>query len=89
MRHPNYVGIWVALVVLFAGSVASAFLGARTLATALVFSIAVVKALLVISYYMHLRFEPRWLVVVMLCALTCVVVLFFGLIPDIVHVYGG
>lgn len=87
--HPNYVAIWVVLLLLFGASVGAAHLGATRTATLLIFGIAVAKALLVIAYYMHLRFEPRWIVVLMLGALACAVVLFFGLIPDIAYVYGG
>ncbi|UCE03325.1 MAG: cytochrome C oxidase subunit IV family protein [Candidatus Latescibacterota bacterium] len=87
--HPNYVGIWVILLALFGASVGAAYLGATRTATLLIFGIAITKALLVISYYMHLRFEPRWIVILMLGALACATVLFFGLIPDIVYVYGG
>jgi cytochrome c oxidase subunit 4 len=87
--HPNYVAIWVVLLALFGASTGAAYLGATRTATIVIFGIAVAKALLVISYYMHLRFEPRWIVVLMLSALACAIVLFFGLIPDIVFVYGG
>jgi len=87
--HPNYVAIWFALLALFGVSVGAAYLGATRTATVLIFAIAVAKALLVVSYYMHLKFEPRWIVWLMLGALTCAAVLFWGLMPDIAYVYGG
>lgn len=91
-RHhndPPYVAIWLALVVLLVASLGAGALGAKRTAVTLIFVLAAVKAFLVISYYMHLKFEPRWPRVLMLSALVLMVVLFFGLMPDIRYVYGG
>lgn len=88
-RHPNYVAIWGVLVVLLGLSVGVGRLGHTVLATVLIFLVAAMKASLVAAYYMHLRFEPRWLTIVMACAVAYMVVLFAGLFPDIVRVYGG
>ncbi len=88
-RHPRYLAIWVALVTLLAVSVVAGFSGNRMLAAAAVFLIAAVKAGLVISYYMGLRFEPRWITVIIGGAFLCIFVLFVGLFFDIVRVYGG
>jgi cytochrome c oxidase subunit 4 len=85
----NYVAIWFVLLVLFAVSVAAAYLGASRTSMVLVFTVAAAKALLVLSYYMHLRFEPRWIVVLLLGAFSCGAILFFGLIPDIARIHGG
>ena len=87
-RHPPYVKIWVALVILLIGSLGAASVGAKRTAVSLIFGLAAIKAFLVISYYMHLRFEPRWLRVLLPCVVGLIVVLFVALIPDIVHVYG-
>ncbi len=87
--QPNYVAIWIALLVLLGVSVAAGYAGQKALATALVFGIAAVKAILVIGYYMHLRFEPRWVLMALVSALLLIGALFIGLYPDIVRVYGG
>jgi cytochrome c oxidase subunit 4 len=81
--HPNYVLIWVWLVVLLgAGLAASMLPGGRTLAIALIFVTAAVKALLVALNYMHLRFEP-WLIYAMaLVPLLFVSILVVALVPD-------
>ncbi len=84
----NYVAIWIALVALLGGSVALAVLKQRQLAATLILALATLKAFLVLSYYMHLRFEPRFIALTILAALLCLAILFFGLSPDIVHVYG-
>lgn len=46
------------------------------------------KAFLVIAYYMHLKFEPRFIAITIIAGVLCMAILFFGLVPDIVHVYG-
>lgn len=87
-KHPNYVGIWIALVVLFVLSVGAGFLGETRIAITGIFALAIIKAFLVISYYMHLRFEARWMRILMLSVLVLVGILFVGLVPDILYVYG-
>ena len=87
-RQPNYVAIWVVLVAALFGSVGLSLLQYRRLAATLIFALAVVKAFLVIAYYMHLKFEPRFVAVVVISGFLALTVLFLGLAPDIVHVYG-
>jgi caa(3)-type oxidase subunit IV len=84
----GYVSIWVVLVLLLLVSVAAGSLGHRLLATGLIFGIAIVKAGLVVAQYMHLRLEPKWVAVMMGGAVFLMLVLFAGLYPDIVRVYG-
>lgn len=87
-RHVNYVAIWAVLVAALFVSLGLALLQQRQLAGTLILALATVKAFLVISYYMHLKFEPRFIVITIIAGLLCMTILFFGLIPDIVHVYG-
>jgi cytochrome c oxidase subunit 4 len=64
-KHPNYVLIWVYLAVLTAVEVGIAFIShlpQAVIIPALVF-LAVWKALLVALYFMHLKFEPRTLLI--------------------------
>lgn len=87
-RHVNYVAIWIILVAALFASLGLALLQQRQLAASLILALATVKAFLVLSYYMHLKFEPRFIVITITAGLLCMVILFFGLVPDIVHVYG-
>ena len=59
-----YLAVFAALLVLTATTVAVAFVDLGPLNTPAALVIAVVKALLVIVYFMHLRWSPRltWLV---------------------------
>lgn len=84
-----YIKLWYILVGALVVSLVLAAFEHHRLAAALIFAIAIVKAAIVAMYYMHLRFEPRYVVVVVLSGLVCLAVLFTGLLLDIVHVYGG
>jgi caa(3)-type oxidase subunit IV len=66
-----------------------ALLEHHMLAASLIFAVAIVKAALVAGYYMHLKFEPRYVVLVVVAGIATLFILFGGLVLDIVHVYGG
>lgn len=83
-----YIKIWVALLVMLGISIAIADVGHPILATTLIFGIAIVKALLVVAFYMGLALEARYIVWVMISGLALMIILFFGLVPDIVYIYG-
>jgi caa(3)-type oxidase subunit IV len=90
--HPSdrsYVVIWAILLAALGGSLALGMLGHVTAAIVAIFAVAVVKAALVLFRFMHLRDEPRWVRRIVWGALAVVVVLWVGLVPDIVLVYGG
>jgi caa(3)-type oxidase subunit IV len=82
--HPNYVGVWAALVALLGASLAIGWLGGRRLAVALVFGLATVKALLVLGNFMHLRWEPKLVWGIAGFGVLCLLFLYFGVRPDIV-----
>lgn len=82
--HPNYVGIWGILVTALLVSVLMGYMNLPVLTGVLIFSVAIFKAYLVISYYMHLKWEPFFVVVIVVAGLACLYFLFFGLVPDIV-----
>jgi caa(3)-type oxidase subunit IV len=88
-REPPYVAIWAVLIAALLVSLVLASLHHPGVAAALIFTIAAVKAYLVLAYYMHLKFEPRFIVLIVVGGIVCMAILFFGLTPDIVHVYGG
>jgi caa(3)-type oxidase subunit IV len=85
----GYNTVFALLVGAFAASVVIAQAMAGSVAVFLIFSIAVVKAWLVLNYFVHLRAEPRWVKVLVLGVLTLLAILYVGLVPDIVWVYGG
>jgi cytochrome c oxidase subunit 4 len=83
-RHPPYVLIWAVLVAALLVSLFIGYMSLPVVTMVLIFSIAVVKAYLVASYYMHLKWEPFFVAVVVATGLVCLYFLFFGLVPDIV-----
>lgn len=87
-QHPNYVAIWGILVAALLVSILMGHLEVPVVAAVLIFSIAVAKAYLVLAYYMHLKFEPLYVAVIVGTGLLCLYFLFFGLVPDIVFASG-
>ncbi|HET9250865.1 MAG TPA: cytochrome C oxidase subunit IV family protein [Candidatus Eisenbacteria bacterium] len=83
-----YARIYWILVGALVVSLLFAFLEHHLLAASLIFAVAIVKAALVAGYYMHLKFEPRYVVLVVVAGIACLFILFGGLLLDIVHVYG-
>lgn len=88
-RHPNYVAIWGVLMGALLLSLGLAYLEHAFLAALMIFLIAIVKAFLVVAYYMHLKFEPGHVIAIVIAGILALVILFLGLVPDIVQVYGG
>ncbi|MBP6669262.1 MAG: cytochrome C oxidase subunit IV family protein [Gemmatimonadales bacterium] len=84
--HPNYFRVWLALVALFAVSLLFGLLGNHRLAVSLIFALAVVKAILVVGNFMHLRWEPRLLWVAAGFGFLVLGFFYFGVYPDIVPV---
>jgi caa(3)-type oxidase subunit IV len=82
--HPNYVLIWGILVSALVVSLFLGYMDLPVVAMVLIFTIAIAKAWLVVSYYMHLRYEPFFVVAIVATGLACLYVLFIGLVPDIV-----
>lgn len=83
--HPNYVSIWVALVVLMGAGVLVSYVPLGKAAVIfLIFLVATVKALLVALYYMHLRFERGIICAMALVPVVLVVILTVLLFPDFV-----
>jgi cytochrome c oxidase subunit IV len=67
-KAPNYMLVWVVLLVLTVAEVGVAFFSAmpKWLLILLLMILALWKALLVALYYMHLKFEPKklWVITV-------------------------
>jgi cytochrome c oxidase subunit 4 len=84
-KHPNYVALWGILVAALLVSLLLGEMKIPVLAVVLIFTVAVAKAYLVAAYYMHLRYEPLFIVIILLAGLVTLYVLFFGLVPDVVY----
>ncbi len=82
-RH--YLIIWGCLLALVIVSVAAASLMPKLQAMMLVFSIAIIKALLVARNYMHVKNEKAIIYAIALVPLAMILILFLGLFPDFVY----
>ena len=83
-KHPNYIAIWIYLAVLTGVELVVAmlhFLPRQWLIGALVF-LAIWKALLVALYFMHLKFEPKRLVVMILAPLPLAVIMVMFILQE-------
>ena len=55
----EYLGVYIALMVLLIVTVGASFIDLGRINTALALTIAVVKALLIVLIFMHVRYQPR------------------------------
>lgn len=76
-KHPNYIAVWAVLFVLTVVEVGVAMLShiPRHLLILALLGLAIWKAVLVAMYFMHLKFEPRRLLIVVLAPLPLAVIL--------------
>jgi caa(3)-type oxidase subunit IV len=81
--HPPYVKIWAILVVLLIASVVGPMIGIPWLTLVTAFGIAVVKALMVAAWFMHLNIEKTFVKYLLLLILALVVVFWAGVYPDV------
>lgn len=79
-----YFLIWVYLVILALASVASSIILPRGVSEVAIYLLAAVKAVLVALYFMHLRVERIFIHSLSVVPLLLVLILFLGLVPDIV-----
>lgn len=88
--HPPsfYVKIWGILTVLFAISVAGPMLGIKLVTILTAFGIAIVKAYLVAKNFMHVNIEGRWVAYLLIGMVAFMVVLFWGVAPDVMEHQG-
>jgi len=79
-KAPNYVAVWAGLAILTMVELGVVYLGLprRLTIVSLVF-LALWKALLVALYFMHLKFEPKRLLYVVLAPLPLAVILVVGI----------
>jgi len=87
--HVNYFGVFIALCICTALSVAFDLITLpKTLVVVAVLAVAVAKALFVMTYFMHLKFEGNWKFVILLPTAILGVGLMIALAPDMaMHYY--
>lgn len=82
--YKDYVMVFVGLAVLTTITVALSYSGlGEGLRTFLAFTIAVVKTLLVASIFMHLRFEPRFILLFAVTPVALAILFILAIAPDI------
>lgn len=83
-KHPPYVGIYFILLVLTAASILVSLVVHREAAPPFVFTLSTVKAALIALFYMHLKYEGRYVIALALIPLIVFAVVLFALMPDII-----
>ena len=81
----RYLIVWYWLMALVVVSVAAALLLPKLQALVLIFTVAVVKMLLVARNYMHLKHEKAIIYAIALVPLVFITIFLFGLFPDFVY----
>ena len=84
--HPDYLRIYLYLMGLFALSLLAAYIPHQYTAVTVIFALSTVKAILVVKYFMHLKFEPWLLIGAVLFVAFCLATFFSFVYPDIVVV---
>jgi caa(3)-type oxidase subunit IV len=84
-----YVKIWGLLLVLLAISIAGPMLGHKILTLITAFGIAIVKALIVAAFFMHLNIEKKYVWYILFGMLAMVGMFFFGTAADIMKPTGS
>lgn len=84
--HPNYTKTFIYLLILFSISLAVGLFFSPTLAVILIFATAVWKSALVVSNFMHFKYEPLIIWIAVAAVLFCLLAFFFGIYPDITAV---
>jgi caa(3)-type oxidase subunit IV len=88
--HPtsHYVKVWAALIVLFIISVVGPMIGIKIVTLITAFGIAVVKASMVVKYFMHLDIEKRFVHYFLALSLAFMFLFFFAVAPDVMNHQG-
>ena len=87
--HPpdqtHYLRIWGILCALVAVSVAGPMVGIRFVTLVTAFGVAIVKAFIVCSQFMHLNIEKKFVVYILGAMLAFMIVFFSGVAPDVLE----
>src|SRR5438034_10834936 len=90
LKKRPYVVVFVVLAVVTLVELSVYSLGLPHLETIIILVIlATVKARLVVAYYMHLRYEPRWVALIPLAGLALVAVLVAALTATVARSWRG
>ena len=81
--HPNYIRIYYILLALLGVSIVGPMIGNVWILLFTAFGIALVKAAMVGAYFMHLKFEKRYIVYLLLVCALCLMILYAGVAPDV------
>lgn len=87
-HHPDYVRVYVILLVLLAVSIVGPELGIRWVTLVTAFGVAVWKAYLVAKNFMHINFAPRYVGYLVATCLLFMVLLFAAVAPDVMKTEG-
>ncbi len=79
----NYVKIWGILLALLMVSIVGPMFGIKIVMLITAFGIALVKAGMVVRYFMHIGIEKKYISYMLLLGLAFMVLLFVGIAPDI------
>lgn len=83
-----FIAVWIVLVALTGVEVALAYQHLEIkVMLGLLMSLSIIKASLIIAYFMHLRYEKRSLALTLMPALVWVVGMMFVFFPDSVRLY--
>ncbi len=77
IRYGVYILVWLSLLIFTGLTVGIAGINIRGLAVTIALTIATVKTILVISYFMNLKFEDRMFKVMLLFAIVTLAVILF------------
>lgn len=83
-----YYRIYGILLVLLVVSIVGPMMGGLTVLLITAFGVAVVKATMVAAYFMHLNIEKKYVWFMLLMAVLFLVVMFFGVAPDVMNKSG-
>lgn len=84
--RPNYITVWAWLVLLLMVSVAAVYLPfPHGITVMFIFVVAAVKAFLVATNYMHLRFEQSLIRAIAIIPVLLFIIMTITLIPDIAY----
>jgi len=86
--HTNYVKIWAILLGLLIISVVGPLFEIKAITLITAFGIAIVKALMVAGFFMHLNIEKKIAWYLLIASVAFLAVCFFGIAPDVMKKEG-
>lgn len=81
--HPHYSRVLFSLLALLSFSLLVGYVFSPTLALTLIFATAAWKTALVVRNFMHAKYEPLLIFIVIAAVLLIIFAFFFGVYPDV------